>query len=317
MDGETLARHASGELPVDAVIATVDPDAPGWRDSFRKFAPEANGQGLSPARFRKVAPLSLQVRLIRKNMPWIRTVHVAVADYGHVNGEDLSGCGDVHVVRHEDFIPACELPVFNSILIEWYLHRMPGLSDAFIYFNDDFYPTAPSTMADFVDAGGRTLLTMRKRLWGAERSVWDRLCRRTYEWAKKTWGDLGWPSSPCHPPRLWLADENEETLAAATRVRNPPAGRFRDCGRDVDAVVAFCYATAAKHGWAPRNPSDFSYQRLDTLPAAEKAAGLWESRKFVCVNDAGPDGPAHDGACARLRRTLEILLNDKVKGKPK
>lgn len=314
MDNDILMKHVRGELPVDAVIATVDPDAPGWRDLFGKFAPEAHGHGLSPARFRKNVPLSLQVRLIRKNMPWIRTVHVAVADYGHVSGEDLSGCGDVHVVRHEDFIPACDLPVFNSYAIEWRVHRIPGLSDAFIYFNDDFYPTAPSTMADFVDAGGRTLLTMRKRLWGTERTAWDHLCRRTYEWTKKTWGDLGWPSSPCHAPRLWLIDENEETLAAATHVRNPPAGRFRDCGKDVDAIVAFCYATAAKHGWALRKAEDFLYTTFKAVPAVPKAVEEWSRRKFICVNDSGAllsgTGP-YDGACARLKHTFEILLNNK------
>ena len=59
MDSETLMKHVRGELPVDAVVATVDPGAPGWKDTFRKYAPEAHGHGLSPARFRKNAPLSL------------------------------------------------------------------------------------------------------------------------------------------------------------------------------------------------------------------------------------------------------------------
>ena len=42
-------------------------------------------------------------------------------------------------MRHADFIPAEFLPTFNSVVIERYMHRIPGLSEHFVYFNDDFY----------------------------------------------------------------------------------------------------------------------------------------------------------------------------------
>src|SRR5690606_9721486 len=37
------------------------------------------------------------------------------------------------------YIPTKYLPVFNSSLIEIYLHKIPGLADRFVYFNDDFF----------------------------------------------------------------------------------------------------------------------------------------------------------------------------------
>lgn len=310
MDNDILMKHVLGELPVDAVVATVDPDAPGWREAFARHAPSAAREGVATARFRKNAPVSLQVRLIRRNMPWIRTVWLAVADEGHLADEDLSGCGDVRPAPHRLFVPADRLPTFNSYAIEWFVHRLPGLAGAFVYFNDDFYPTAPSTMRDFVDAEGRTLLTMHATPWARRRSLWDRLCHRTYREMADACGDLRWPSSPCHAPRLWLVDENEGTLKLVTGRHPVPAQRFRDCSRDVDAVVAFCYATAARHGWAPRPADDYLYRTLATMSASPAAnARVWSGRKFTCVNDGGvPVGAAYKRACGTLVASLEAVL---------
>ena len=46
----------------------------------------------------------------------------------------------VRVVTHEDIFPNhSHLPVFSSPAIEAHLHRIPGLSKKFIYFNDDVF----------------------------------------------------------------------------------------------------------------------------------------------------------------------------------
>ncbi|HHX31877.1 MAG TPA: hypothetical protein GX712_04740, partial [Bacteroidales bacterium] len=43
------------------------------------------------------------------------------------------------LINHSDYIPEQYLPVFNSSLIEIYLHKIPDLADKFVYFNDDFF----------------------------------------------------------------------------------------------------------------------------------------------------------------------------------
>ena len=45
--------------------------------------------------------------------------------------------GNLEVVLHRDIIPDKFLPTFNCMTIEMFLHRIPGLSEHFIYFNDD------------------------------------------------------------------------------------------------------------------------------------------------------------------------------------
>ena len=42
----------------------------------------------------------------------------------------------MHIVRHEEFIPKQYLPTFSSHTIELNIHRIEGLAEYFVYFND-------------------------------------------------------------------------------------------------------------------------------------------------------------------------------------
>ena len=59
------------------------------------------------------------------------------------------------VVPHAAIFPnASDLPVFSSPAIEAHLHRIPGLSKRFAYFNDDVFLGAPTWPEDFVALDG-------------------------------------------------------------------------------------------------------------------------------------------------------------------
>ena len=65
------------------------------------------------------------------------------------------------MVSHEDIFPnKSHLPVFSSPAIEAHLHRIPGLSKYFIYFNDDVMLGSMTTPEDFVTIEGRQKLVM-------------------------------------------------------------------------------------------------------------------------------------------------------------
>jgi hypothetical protein len=57
------------------------------------------------------------------------------------------------VVRHSDFIPAEYLPAFASRPIELNVHRIEGLADRFILFNDDMFLTRPVAETRFFRRG--------------------------------------------------------------------------------------------------------------------------------------------------------------------
>src|SRR5699024_2272679 len=45
----------------------------------------------------------------------------------------------LNIVKHEDFIPEEYLPTFSARPIELNLHRIEGLAEQFVYFNDDMF----------------------------------------------------------------------------------------------------------------------------------------------------------------------------------
>ena len=57
------------------------------------------------------------------------------------------------VIDHTDIIAKEYLPVFNSNAIEMNLHRIKGLAENFVYFNDDMYLTAPVSTNRLFQAG--------------------------------------------------------------------------------------------------------------------------------------------------------------------
>jgi hypothetical protein len=56
----------------------------------------------------------------------------------------------VTLISHDMFIPPQFLPTFNSHVIESYLHLLPGVSECFVYMNDDFYFSEPVERSMFM-----------------------------------------------------------------------------------------------------------------------------------------------------------------------
>ena len=127
---------------IDFVITWVDGGDPAWCAERRRYA-EARGLA-TDARYRDWGLLRYWFRSVEAYAPWVRKIHFVT--WGHLpSWLDVTN-PKLHVVRHSDFIPAKYLPTFNSHTIELNLHRIEGLAEKFVYFNDDVYllrPTAP------------------------------------------------------------------------------------------------------------------------------------------------------------------------------
>ena len=70
----------------------------------------------------------------------VRKVHIVVADKDQVPQWLNASDRRINIVLHSQIFPADEpdaLPTFNSHAIESVLHRIPGLSRFFVYFNND------------------------------------------------------------------------------------------------------------------------------------------------------------------------------------
>lgn len=134
-------------MDIDFVILWVDGSDPAWLDEKSKYQSKKKNGGDSENRYRDWNLLPFWFRAVGKFTPWVRKIHFVT--WGHVpdflNLEEPK----LHIVRHEEFIPSEYLPTFSSHAIEMNIHRIPGLSEQFVYFNDDMFLLRPFNQTDF------------------------------------------------------------------------------------------------------------------------------------------------------------------------
>lgn len=135
---------------IDAVILWVDGSDPEWIKERNKYQPD-NAQDGGKSRYRDWGILKYLLRSICKYASWIRTVHLVTC--GQKPEWLNENCTKLHFVKHSDFIPQQYLPTFSSRAIDLNLHRIEGLAEKFIYFNDDMLLTNYVTPSDFFRNG--------------------------------------------------------------------------------------------------------------------------------------------------------------------
>ncbi len=137
-------------MELDIVITWVDGNDPEWQKEKAKYSGKEVGDGRAK-RYREWDFLRYWFRGIEENAPWVRKIHFVT--YGHLPSWLNTEHPKLHIVNHKDYIPEEYLPTFSCRPIELNIHRIPGLSDNFVYFNDDMFLMQPSTEKDFFDKG--------------------------------------------------------------------------------------------------------------------------------------------------------------------
>ena len=145
---------------IDLVIPMVFPQDAEWQREYERCHGNADA-AKRHVRFRSWGTEELLVQCVMKWMPWVRYIHILLAsesqeqewmkrvkrEKGKVKNSLPQP--EVRIVYHREFMPEKVLPCFNVNTIEMHLHRIPGLSEHFIYSNDDFFPLSPLEPSDF------------------------------------------------------------------------------------------------------------------------------------------------------------------------
>ena len=128
---------------IDIVIPWVDGSDPEWlkekRYWYNRLNPDRNSN--SNLRYQNWDNLNYWFRAVETYLPWFHKIYFIT--WGHVPDFLNLGHPRLKIIRHEDFIPREFLPTFQVNTIEMNLHRIPGLSENIIYFNDDTFPLQP------------------------------------------------------------------------------------------------------------------------------------------------------------------------------
>lgn len=128
------------ELPIDFVVTWLDSSDPEWIKSLNFYSPDSKGHK-EEARFRSTDFFAYWFRAVEKYAPWVHKVYLVTN--GKFPDWINKDCSKLELVKHADFIPKEYLPTFNCRTIELHLHKIKGLSEHFVYFNDDMLLNAP------------------------------------------------------------------------------------------------------------------------------------------------------------------------------
>lgn len=140
------------EEKIDFVVTWVDGNDPQWQAEKEKYVPNTiKGTGNSINRYRDMKTLKYWFRSVEKYAPWVNKIYFVT--WGHLPKWLNTNNEKLVIVNHKDFIPNENLPVFNSNSIEPYMHKIKGLSEQFVYFNDDVFIDKNVKPTDFFKNG--------------------------------------------------------------------------------------------------------------------------------------------------------------------
>ena len=145
---------------IDIVIAWVDGNDLELKKKRHKYLTgEDASDAVSATRFASNNEIYYNIASILKYVPFCRHIYV-VADnqrpefIDEFAAQGLCAVDKIRVVDHREIFRGFEeyLPTFNTRSIESMLWNIDGLSDYFIYLNDDFFFNAPAQVEDFLKA---------------------------------------------------------------------------------------------------------------------------------------------------------------------
>ncbi|MFG3010175.1 stealth conserved region 3 domain-containing protein [Streptomyces cinerochromogenes] len=300
-------------FPVDAVYTWVDGDDPVMAVKRRAhqalsdnvIAPRETGA----SRYTSHDELKYALRSLEMYAGFIRHVYL-VTDSQTPSWLDPEAEG-LTVVDHRDILPADALPVFNSHAIESRLHHIPGLSEHYLYFNDDVFINRPVGAERFFHGNGiaRIPLSPLKLGVGAPHPLEPapnsagknaREVIRRFHGRYVTHKSLHTP----HPQLLSVMREMESL--GIEELERTSYSRFR-------STTDVAPASTLHHHWAIATgrgvPAEYSfrYVQLGTPDMRRRLARLaaGEDVDFFCLNDVDTAPADRAAAQEAIRAFLE------------
>ncbi|XP_052434242.1 N-acetylglucosamine-1-phosphotransferase subunits alpha/beta-like [Carassius gibelio] len=133
-DFTELTQQAKKNLTLEGKELTVSPAYLFW--DLSAISQSKQDEDVSASRFEDNEELRYSLRSIEKHAPWVR--HIFIITNSQIPSWLNLDNPRISVVTHQDiFQNHSHLPSFSSPAIETHIHRIPGLSQKFIYLNDD------------------------------------------------------------------------------------------------------------------------------------------------------------------------------------
>ncbi|MCL2538219.1 MAG: stealth family protein [Alphaproteobacteria bacterium] len=150
---------------IDLVYLWVDGSDPKWR-AKKNAALAAMGRppmkdAVGDNRWMDNGELKYSLRSAEKFVPWIN--HIYIVTDGQVPKWLDAKNPRVTIIDQNEIIPKKYQPIFNSAALDLFIHKIPGLSEHFIYANDDKFFAKNLSPDYFFDADRNPIVILS--LW--------------------------------------------------------------------------------------------------------------------------------------------------------
>jgi hypothetical protein len=125
---------SSKNISIDLVYMWVDGNDPKWLEKKQRYMDKKIN---TVGRYVDNQELKYSLRSVEKHLPWIRKIFIFTDDQIPVFLD--TSHPKIEIVHHSQIIPNEILPLFNSSLIEYFIYKIPDLSEHFLFANDDTF----------------------------------------------------------------------------------------------------------------------------------------------------------------------------------
>ncbi|MDR1553655.1 MAG: Stealth CR1 domain-containing protein [Prevotellaceae bacterium] len=168
-------------MNIDLVFLWVDGNDPAWLSRKNAFLGIKNTENVENAincegRFANNDELKYSLRSVEKHIPWINKIFI-VTDQQIPAWLDTSN-PKIQIVDHTEILPKEALPCYNSLVIEYFLWKIPNLSEYFLYANDDMFINADISPSFFFEKDGLPVVRLQRKILSKLRCVYKCLMRK-------------------------------------------------------------------------------------------------------------------------------------------
>jgi hypothetical protein len=303
----TLPTVNDVTFPVDVVYTWVDGEEEEMRAKRARYQERGTVEILdketNASRYTSHDELKYSLRSLAMYADFVRHIYI-VTDNQKPCWLDDQAPG-ITVVDHRDIFPRGVLPVFNSHAIETRLHHIPGLSEHYLYFNDDVFVGRRVTAQHFFHGSGLMKIPVSPVKIGvgkphAEETATNSASKNVRRLLFEEFGRMT-TNNFMHTP----LPQQRGTLEALEQlfpdeVRRTTASRFRS-PQDIAMTAPLLYQYALMTGRGVPGRFRFRYVNISRPDAEERLADLRRNRgfDFFCLNDV--DVPPEERAQVSVR----------------
>lgn len=339
-----MSKKITEDYPIDFVVSWMNPYDENWRREKAKYwAIEINDPTYDSnqvARFRDWDNFHFWFRGVEKYAPWVNHIYFVtwdtVPDWLDTNNPKIT------IIRDAELIPDGYAPAFGPNPMETNLHRIPGLSEHFVFFNDDMFLLNQVEKSDFYvnglpremgvaytltnninnDPFQHMLLTMTGVINGFfnKKSLQKKNWRK---WLNPIYGNqnlntvLTWHNQdfsgiliPHLPSSMRKSTYEEVWQAIPEQLLKTASHRFRN-NTDITQYI-FRYWAICKGEFEPTNVFKYGKEFFMNDDSLNELCKLIETQscKMVCIND-NKDIKDFENCRDRIIESFEKIFPDK------